>query len=304
MTQAPSSNTAIRLGVGLALLATIIVPFNDAIAKHLSASYPILQIVWARYAFHFLPVLALAAATQGISGLRPRKLPLHLFRGGLLVASTFMFFSALKTMPLTDALALVFVSPLVVTALSPFLVGEHVGIKRWSAVLVGFIGTLVIIRPGFADISIGAIFSLSAGTTFGIYLLVTRMLAGTAPPQVTLVYSALPGAVIMSAIVPFVWQSIDLMDWALMIGLGLFSAVAHYLLIRAYSMAPAPVLAPLGFFEIVSNAILGLVIFGDFPDLVTWIGIMIIIGSGVYISLRETKNPDKSPRNGADSLPG
>jgi drug/metabolite transporter (DMT)-like permease len=275
------------IGILLVVAAMSVVPFMDALAKYLSGHIPVLQVVWSRYFFHFCLIFPVVLWRYGPRRMVPAKPLLQLVRGALLLASTALFFAAIAYMPLADALALVFVSPLVVTALSPLVLGETVGLRRRLAVIVGFCGALIIIRPGFGTLQWPALLALSAGLVFGLYFLSTRRLAGSAPPLVTLTYTAAAGAVLMSLIMPFVWVTPSLQDLGAMALMGLIAAGGHFLLIRAFDFAPASLLAPFTYSEIVMTTLLGLVFFGDFPTAWTWLGIAIIIGSGVYISLRE-----------------
>lgn len=214
---------------------------------------------------------------------------LQLVRGGFLLGATGLFFAAIAVMPLADALALVFVAPLVVTALSPAILGERVGPRRWTAVVAGFLGVLAIVRPGFTAIDPGMLLALGAGTSYALYSLATRKLSGSAPPLVTLAYTALLGAVVMSAAVPFVWVSPKTTELAWMLLMGALGAAGHYLVIKSFEHAEASLLAPFGYSEMVMATIVGYFAFGDFPDVRTWIGIMIIIASGIYVSLREPR---------------
>jgi len=275
------------VGILLMLGAMSVVPFMDAIAKQLSGHLPVLQLVWARYFFHFCLIFPVVMLRYGPRRLIPPQPLLQLLRGGLLLASTILFFAAIAEMPLADALALIFVSPLLVTALSPWVLGESVGPRRKLAVLVGFLGALLIIRPGVGAIQWPALLALGAGVVFGLYLLTTRRLAGSAPPLVTLTYSAAAGALIMSFVAPVVWVVPSLTDLAGMVMLGAIAAGGHFLLIKSFDFAPASLLAPFTYSEIIMTTLLGFVFFGDFPDTWTWAGIAVIIGSGVYISLRE-----------------
>jgi len=275
------------IGILLVVAAMSVVPFMDALAKHLSGHLPVLQVVWARYFFHFCLIFPVVLLRYGPRRMIPAKPVLQLVRGGLLLGSTALFFAAIAYMPLADALALVFVSPLVVTALSPWVLGETVGLRRRLAVIVGFCGALIIIRPGFGTLQWPALLALSAGVVFGLYFLSTRRLAGSAPPLVTLTYTAAGGAVLMSLIMPAIWVTPSLEDLGAMALMGLIAAGGHFLLIRAFDYAPASLLAPFTYSEIVMTTLLGLAFFGDFPTAWTWLGIAIIIGSGVYISLRE-----------------
>lgn len=279
-------------GILLIVLSMSVVPLMDGIAKLLSARYPVLEIVWARYFFHLLYLLPIVIMRYGPSALLPRHPSLQIVRGGLLLASTFLFFAAIARMPIADALALVFISPLIVTALSPVLLAEKVGSRRWVAVWVGFIGALIIIRPGFAAIDTGALLALAAGVIYAFYMIATRRLSGTAPPLVTLTYTALLGAVVMSALAPFQWITPGPFDLFLMAAMGACAAAGHFLLIKAFEHAPASVLAPFGYSEIVMATAVGYVLFGDFPDTWTWFGIAVIIGSGVYVSFRERRLGD------------
>ena len=283
----PTTSDRPLIGILLVVAAMSVVPFMDALAKYLSGHIPVLQVVWSRYFFHFCLIFPVVLWRYGPRRMVPAKPLLQLVRGVLLLASTALFFAAIAYMPLADALALVFVSPLVVTALSPLVLGETVGLRRRLAVLVGFCGALIIIRPGFGTLQWPALLALSGGLVFGLYFLSTRRLAGSAPPLVTLTYTAAAGAVLMSLVMPFVWVTPSLQDLGAMALMGLIAAGGHFLLIRAFDYAPASLLAPFTYSEIVMTTLLGLVIFGDFPTAWTWAGIAIIIGSGVYISLRE-----------------
>lgn len=271
------------------LLAMAIVPLMDAIAKHLSQTMPVAQITWARYMFHLVLAVPILLWTQHGGVLVPRRAGLQLLRGVMLVCSTFTFFLSVSYLPLADALALGFISPLVVTLLSPLMLGEHVGVRRLSAVAVGFVGALIIIRPGSGVMHWASLLALSAGCTYAFYVILTRKLAGTAPPIVTLVYGALFGALVTSAALPFAWKAPSPAEWAWMAAIGGCAACSHYLIIRAYEGAQASLLQPFTYTEIVMATLLGFLWFGDFPDLWTWTGIAILTASGVYISLRERR---------------
>ncbi len=282
-------------GILLYLPAMAIVPVMDGIAKHLSTEMSVMQVSWARYFAHFAILLPLILIRHRPAQLIPSQPFLQVIRGGLLLISTVCFFWAISLMPLADALAIVFVSPLVVTALSPWLLGETVGVRRWSAVVVGFLGACIIIRPGPDMFSSGALLALAAGTLYALYLIATRRLAGSAPPLITLFYTALIGAVLLSLIVPFSWTTPNLEQVGLMAALGAIAAVGHLLVIKAFQMAPASLLAPYGYSEIVMATIVGYIFFGDFPDYLSWIGVAIVVASGIYVSLRERKTSNSTP---------
>lgn len=276
-------------GVFLMLGAMMVVPLMDGIAKHLSATFSVVQITWARYFFHLIILVPVVLWRHGAAALFLRRPVLQVVRGGFLLGSTILFFGAIALMPIADAISLVFVAPLIVTALSPLVLGEHVGVRRWTAVILGFVGVLVIVRPGMNAFHWGMLLALGAGCTYALYSLATRRLSGSAPPLVTLSYTALLGAVVMSAVVPFFWVTPAATHLAWMILMGAVAATGHFLIIKAFEYAQASLLAPFGYSEIIGATAVGYFAFGDFPDEWTWAGVAVIIASGVYVSLRERK---------------
>jgi drug/metabolite transporter (DMT)-like permease len=281
--------TRLAAGFLTMLAAMAILPVMDGFAKHLQGDYPLMQVVWARYTFHLLAMAPVLLARFGPRALRPERMREQVLRGGLLLSATMLFFAAIAAMPLADALALFFVSPLVVTLLATVVLGEPVGWRRAAAVGVGFLGVLAIVRPGSGVFGAAALLALGAGTVHGLYMLATRRLAGSAPPLVTLFYTALLGAVVTSVLVPFWWVPPTPGDLATMALLGVLAASGHFLVIRAFDHAPAAWLAPVGYAEIVMTTLVGYVGFGDFPDAWTWVGIVIIVASGLFISLLERR---------------
>ena len=282
----PPSDEPLK-GIVMMVGAMLLVPTLDGLAKHLSADYGTLQLVWARYFFHAAALLPFVLWRYGRRALAPQRPVLQILRGGLLLASTVLFFAAIARMPLADAVALVFVYPMAVTLLSALVLGEAVGPRRWSAVVVGFIGALIVIRPGLGVIGQGGLLALGAGGAYALYVLTTRQLAGSAPPLVTLTFTALLGCLVTTLAVPFAWRTPDALDLALMVAMGLIAAAVHFLIIRALEHASASLLAPYGYSEIVMATAIGFFVFGDFPDAWTWLGIAVIVASGLYISLRE-----------------
>lgn len=283
------SSDNLLLGAALMLAAMTLLPIMDGLAKGLSESYPVTQVVWARYFFHFTTMLPLILLRFGPRALIPKRIGLQLVRGGLLLAATTLFFFALSVMPQATVLALFFVAPGVVTVLAPYLLGERFGGWRVLAVVVGFLGVLLILRPGAGVFGWGAIFAIGAGIIHGFYMMFTRRLSRSAPPLVTLGYTAVIGAVVMSLIVPFTWVTPSLGDFAIMVALGVLAAGGHFLLIKAFDYAPATWLAPLGYAEIVTAVIYGYLAYGHLPDALTWLGIAIIVGAGLWISVRERR---------------
>ncbi|MBC7738134.1 MAG: DMT family transporter [Candidatus Saccharibacteria bacterium] len=289
---AKTPNTLI--GIGLMLIAMAVLPGIDVIAKHMGANgTPVLMIVWARLTFGAVLTLPFALPHAGLNGLLPKR-PLILgLRATLLIAATFFFFWSLHFLPIADALAIFFVQPLVVTALSPLILGEHVGPRRWAAVAVGFIGTLIIIRPGFGTLNPGAILALAAGTSLALYMLLTRRIAGEQKAIVTTFHTNLLGGVITSVLVPFVWVTPTPTDWLLFVALATIANIGHNFIVRAYDHAEASLLAPLAYTEMITSTLMGLIFFGDFPDRWTFLGVAILISCAIYISVRERNQPQR-----------
>ena len=272
------------------LLAWAILPFMDTIAKYLSADISFLQITWARYFFTVvfaLPFMFFFFRKNLIWTTQPK---LQTLRGLLLFFANILFFYSISIISMAKALTLAFVAPLITTALSPFLLNEKVGLRRWSAVIVGFIGSLIVIRPGFLDFNLATVAGLGTGFFYGLYLIVTRKLHTSDNPLLTLLLTGVVGLLIGSFIVPFVWINLSINQWLLLALMGIFACLGHFFLILSLKYADASKLAPLGYFEIVTNIILGYYFFSDFPDGLSWLGLLIIIFSGIYISFREKTN--------------
>jgi drug/metabolite transporter (DMT)-like permease len=284
-------------GIALMITAMAVLPFLDVVAKMLGEQgVPVLQIVWARMAFGALLTVPFALQHAGTRALLPDRPALHLLRAGLLVASTFCFFAALQSLPIADALAIFFVNPLIVTALSPLILKERVGPRRWVAVAIGFLGTLIIIRPGFQEMNQGVGLAFLAGCSLGLYFLMTRRIAGSNPAMVTTYYTSITGAVMLTLIMPWVWQAPTLPQWGMYFLIGLIATVGHYLIVRSYDFAEASMLAPFAYTEMVGAVAVGWYFFGDFPDRWTFLGVSILIGSAIYISVRERKRAIASPK--------
>ncbi|MDH3375820.1 MAG: DMT family transporter [Gammaproteobacteria bacterium] len=269
------------IGALLMVATWQIVPFMDTIAKHLSSSYPILQIVYARFFFHFAVVFPVVVWRHGAGAVRTDKAGLQILRGGFLLMATLLFFTSISYIPLANAVALVFIAPVILTAMSALLLREKVPATQWIAVSVGFIAVLIIVRPGFTSFHWASLLALCTAVAFSRYLLSTRMLAGTAPPLVTLMYESLLGVIATSATLPFVRVAPAAMVWLLMVTLGVIAAVSHFLVIKAFEFADASALAPYNYTEIVMATALGYFVFGDFPDPWTWVGMAPIEATAV-----------------------
>ncbi|MCB6176888.1 DMT family transporter [Rhodobacter sp. Har01] len=278
------------IGIGLMLAAMAILPFIDVLAKVLGqAGLPIVIVVWARAVFGSLATLPFALRAAGPAVFRPQAPLHHLGRALLLFGATFCFFEALKYLPIADALAIFFVNPLVVTLLSALVLGEKVGPRRWAAVATGFLGTLVIIRPGLVEVNPGTLLALAAGFMLGSYFVMTRAIAGKAEASVLTFQTNALGALLLTLILPLAWQRPDSGQWLMLAAIGIIATVGHLLITRAYEHAEASLLAPLAFAEIVMATALGWWFFDDWPDAWTFAGVVILIASAVSISWRERR---------------
>lgn len=268
------------------IVAMMLVPLMDGTAKYLTADYPVLQIVWARYFFHLLTVLPFMLWKLRPADLLPRPLSLQLVRALVLMADTFLFVAAMALIPLADGKAIFFAAPLVMAALAPLLLGERTGPRRIAAIVIGFGGALVIIRPDMNGIAPGHALALGSAVLYAIYMLLTRKVSGAGSALTTLAFPALIASIVLSFAMPFYWHSPDLNGWLLMALVGALGALSHYILIQAFYHADAGTLAPFAYTEIISATLFGLLVFGQLPDLWTWTGMSIVIVSGLYISLR------------------
>ena len=271
----------------LNLSAWVILPFMDTIAKYLSSELSFFQITWARYfftVFWTLPFMFFFFRKNLKWSENPK---LQILRGLTLFFANICFFYSISVISMAKALTLAFVAPLVTTALSPVILGEKVGIRRWTAVIVGFIGSLVVIRPGFIEFNLATIAALGTGCLYGVYLIITRKLHTTDNPLLTLLITGIVGTTISTLLVPIVWINPSVSQWFLLGIMGIFACLGHLLLIYSLRYADASKLAPFGYFEIITTIILGYYFFGDFPNIWTFIGLFIIISSGIYIFNRE-----------------
>ncbi len=271
----------------LNLSAWLILPIMDAIAKYLSYSLPILQITWFRFFFSAVITGIFIYLFSRKSFVRSKNIKSQVLRGILLLTSSLLFFYAISVISLAKALTLAFICPLIVTALSPYFLKERVGRRRWTAVIVGFIGVLLVIRPGIVEFNWASLASLGTGLCYAIYLIVTRSLKDTDNGLLTLLLTSIIGTVVLSIYLPFVWVNPSLNQLLLAANMGFIAALAHGLIIISYNFSDASKLAPLGYFEIIPNIIIGYIWFSDFPDKYTILGLLVIILSGIYVFRRE-----------------
>lgn len=261
----------------------------DTTAKYLARNYPVPLIVWYRYLFHAALMLVILGPRLRWRLVASKRPGLQIARGAVLAASSLFFFSALARMPIAEASAITFLSPLILTALSAYFLKERVRASAWTAVLAGFCGVLIIVRPGGAMFTPAALLALATPFCFALYQLLTRKLAGVDSSFTTLFISALVGTVMLSVTLPFAWVVPAAFDLALLVFLGTLGAVGHFLLIRAFDYAPPSVLAPFVYAQLVTVLVLGYLVFGDFPDGLSLVGMAIIVLSGAWIASRQAR---------------
>lgn len=265
----------------------------DASAKLLSSEMPLLMVVWGRYLFNFIFIALFFFRGDPRDLVRTKRFNLQILRSFLGLSATFTFWGALLFLSLADCVAIVYISPLLVTALSVPLLGEKVGVHRWGAVIMGFIGVMIIIRPGMGIVHWAVILPLITALFWANYQITTRILSRTDSALTTLFFTAAGGLFFTTFAVWLVWVTPTVKQWFILAWLGLLGSMGHYLLIKAFELAPASMLAPFSYTSILWSILLGYVLFGDFPDEWTIAGVVIIISSGLYIIQRELRLGDK-----------
>lgn len=291
-----TSHRELRDGMLMMVVAMLVIPGIDAIAKSLTGAVPPGQIAASRFLFQ---TLLLMPFVFGRFRLRfDRTLWIHACRGALIAAATLFFFTSLRVLPLADAISIFFIEPLLLTLLAALFLGEPIGWRRVLAVLAGFGGALIIVRPSYQAFGLQAVLPLCAALCFAFYLLLTRLLTRSVD-AVTMQFSAgvFGGLAMAAALAVGAVEGIEIFDpvwpgaveWAMLAGLGVIATGGHMLVVLAFRRAPASVLAPFQYIEIISATTLGFLIFDDFPDAMTWLGIAVIVGSGLYVFHREQK---------------
>ena len=271
-------------GIGIMVVACLLFPVGDAIAKHLVGTYHVLTILWLKYVFQTAAVILVMLLTQPLRAFRSRRPGVQIGRGLAGIGSYGTFLVAISYIPLADAIAIEFSSPLIVVALSAPLLGERVGGKRWAVVLAGFAGTLLIVRPGMGVVHWAATLMLFAVFCVAMMQFMSAVLALVDHPTTSLFYLSVTGLVLTSLPVAFFWEPLDASAWALMIAVGAIAAFCHYLFVWAYQFASASLLAPFLYAQIVGAVVLGILVFGDVPDPWTVAGTALVVCSGLYLT--------------------
>ncbi len=278
------------LAIVLILVTGLVLSGMDATAKYLALDVSVIMILWGRYFFHTVLTFSIyAGKTRSFDFLHARRPGLQLIRAGALFGATSTFYVAIGKMQLADASAIQFLAPVLVTALSGLVLGEHVGPRRWAAVAFGFIGVLLVARPGSGVLGWAALLPLATAGLLAVYMMMTRIIRTKDNPAATTFYSTALGALILSMIVPFHWQMLAPAQWGLMATMGTAGAVGHFMLVKAFHSAEASMLAPFTYSQVVGSILWGLLVFGDVPSVWTITGAAVVVGSGIYVWYRETR---------------
>ena len=260
----------------------------DTIAKYLAQWYPVPGLIWARYVINLAMLLAWFAARGELGRIRTARPGIQIARGFLLASATFFYFSALRVMPIADAAGISFVLPLFVAVLAVPMLGERLDLPRAVAILVGMAGALMIVRPGSSVFTAYSLLPVAMAVCNALYQIFTRKVAGLEHPLTSLVWGAIVGAVLLSAVAPFAWETPrTAFHWALLGVIGLFASIGHYLLIRAYDYANATLLAPYTYSAMVWAIGLGFTVFGHLPDAWSVGGMAVIVASGMFLAARQ-----------------
>ena len=277
-----------RAGILLTIGATILISCSDAVSKLMTAQVPVMQIALAQSVIMMLSVPVLVRSLNLSSMVRTGRLGLQLIRSVCQLASALLFFSGLKLLPLADMVALIFVGPLVVTLLAALVLKEPVGLARWCACAGGFIGALIVIRPGFGNIGWTALFPIGATSVYSINIICTRKLAPTERTGTMMFYLSLASVLVLSAASPLYWVSPAPSGWLALGSIGVLTCGSAALGIAAYARAPASLVAPFVYVEIISATAFGYLLFSDVPDAFTVLGAGVVIASGLYVYRHES----------------
>ncbi len=282
----------IGFGIACALVGLFGMAIMDTCAKLLGAGYAISQVVLVRNGIGALAVLAFVIFSgAGFAVLRPRRPGLLLLRSLTNMGAAFLFFTGLRYMPLADAFAIAFAAPLFITALSMPVLGEHVGIRRWAAVIFGFIGVLVVVQPGTASFRVEALLPLGAALSYALALLIGRKLTRDHTTSAIMFWPNLGTFAMTLVMMPSQWQTPALPDAGVFLFMGVIGTLGMALITQGYRHAPAAVIAPFDYSVLLWGVIFGWVLWDDIPGPSVWLGSAILIASGLYILHRETRRP-------------
>ncbi len=287
-----SKNNAL-FGILLMVLGSAVLASKDGIVKTLLDQVGPIQILWIQFAGTFVLMALFSMPKHGLKVFRPNSPVRQFVRGALNVGAVSAFFLALKFIPLADATAMLLFAPVVVTVLSPFFLGEKIGPSRITAAVVGFCGVLVILRPGFSGDLTGYYFGLTSGFLLGFYFIANRRLAGSQHFLLDITHNAMMGVLALTPFLWFLWEPVPALAHVKLVFIVVLGIIGQGFLISSFTFAPAAVISPYAYTMLIFAALIGYLVFDTIPDAVSWLGIVLIVGSGLYIAHRErrfTKN--------------
>ena len=285
-----SKRDNIPAGLVTMLAATLVFSATNTLTKHISFLYPAPQILWVRYALFFLYSLILTLRSNSANPFISNVLWLQIFRSTVLCIEIIIFIVAVRYLPLAKIQTISSLGPMLTAVLSVFIIGEKLSSQRWIAILAGFIGLMIIIRPGFSDFDIMSILPVFGISLYALYQVLTRIVTRYDSNETTVLYTGFIGLIIMSAIGPFFWIPFDLQGFSLIFLLASMGLIGHIFLIKALTLSPASVLQPLNYLMIVWVTIFGILFFNEIPSIYTVIGAIFIISSGLYTFYIENKH--------------
>ena len=272
--------------IGLALLSTVFFAMGDVAAKVLTGTLPAIEVAWLRYLIFCLMVVPTVFVARGARMMHTPRLRLQIIRALAVAGSAVLFILGLGHLQVAEATAINFISPIFITALSIPLLGERVGVRRWAAAAVGFLGVMLVVQPGGSAFQVAALLPIGAALTWAVAAIVTRLMSSE-PPETTLAWSAVIGLITLTALVPFHWRSPTAAEIGLAVLMGIFSTMGHWLIILAYRKAAASTIAPFSYVQLLFAGLLGFGIFGTVPGAMTLVGGVVIAASGLYTAHRE-----------------
>ena len=279
--------TAPILGISLMIASMVINSSKDGIAKLLASNYSPLTILFIQFIATSLILAPVVIQKNGARYLVPDRLLPQILRSLFVALGVGLFYWAINFINIADATAMLFVAPLIVTALSPSILGEPIGRRRTIAVIIGFLGVLVILRPTMDGDRTGYFIALSAGIFIAAYYIANRKLASEAPIIASTFYTSILGALILSPLLPLFWTTPDINDSWILLSFVVLATLGQILMIGAFSFAAANIIAPFVYTQIIWATIIGYFLFNAFPDIWGWVGIAIVVTAGVYIAIRE-----------------
>lgn len=297
MSLKPADDRRTHRGILLISIAVILFAVMDAISKYLTRFYPVTNILWARYLFHTLAIVAVLSPRLGWRLVRTARPGIQVIRGVLLPASSMAFVLAIKYMPIAEASSITFASPMIVALLAVAFLEEKVARNQWFAIVAGFLGVLIIMRPGTGVFVWASLLPLGVALMMAIYQVLTRRIAGLESVYTSIFYPGLIGLLIFSLTLPYTWTPPQSALHLALLGLaGIIGASSHLILIKAHDYAPASRLAPFTYSQMVWATALGYLVFGNFPDFWSLIGITILAAGGIYLATDARNTPRQPPR--------